>query len=93
MLISEENGWVMLGLQTPGGEFTEETGSEFAGTCLSDPSQCEEGITLALWLRLGNAWACGVHSCYPCYASRLPVVVVCVTMSWSPCNCRLLLLI
>ena len=52
MEISGKGGWVMLGMDDMKGVFTPETGSEFAGTCLSDPSMCEEGLTLALWLKL-----------------------------------------
>ena len=54
MEIKGKDGWVMLGLEDNGGEFTRETGEEFEGTCLSDPSLCENGLTLALWLRIGT---------------------------------------
>lgn len=54
MKVSAENGWVMLGLVNYGAELPAETGEEFADTCISDPSQCTDGLTLALWLHLGN---------------------------------------
>ena len=52
MEIGDRNGWVMLGLNDTQGVFTSDTGREFAGTCLSDPEQCTEGLSVALWLKI-----------------------------------------
>ena len=52
MQINGENGWAMLGLIDD--QINEETGEEFAGTCLSDPSLCKNGLTLALWLKISE---------------------------------------
>jgi len=52
MKVTDDNGWLMLALEPFSGSTTTYTGSEFAGTCLSDPSKCENGLTVALWLKL-----------------------------------------
>lgn len=54
MVVNAETGWVMLGMEDNEGVFTETTGSEFKGTCLSDPSVCADGITVGLWLKIGK---------------------------------------
>jgi len=43
----------MLGLD-PEASITEATGTEFSGTCISDPELCTNGITVALWIRIGK---------------------------------------
>lgn len=46
------DAWVMLGMVDSHGVYEAGTGAEFAGTCISDPSLCEDGLTVALWLRI-----------------------------------------
>lgn len=52
MKLGEDNGWLMLGFE-PIAEFTENTGTEFDQSCISDPKLCVDGLTLGLWLKLG----------------------------------------
>ena len=42
----------MLGLNDTGDEFSDLTGDDFADSCLGDPALCENGLTVALWLKL-----------------------------------------
>lgn len=52
MRISGSNSWVMLGMNASNDGSQE----EFAGTCLSDPSLCEDGVTIGLWFLLGKLY-------------------------------------